>query len=188
MINSTPQESYKNCPNLFNASRIALGDPRQRITSVQKTAALLCLLLPIACAKSGPAVSADSPAAIHQEVSINAPPARVYEALTTSAQFAALTGTKCEISPDVGGPFSCFNGIITGRNLEMVPARRLVQAWRDKPWPAGLYSNVNFELRAEGPGTRIIFDHTGFPPEDKPHLASGWHEHYWTPLKKYLEH
>jgi hypothetical protein len=54
------------------------------------------------------------------------------------------------------------------------------------PWPDGIYSIARFELVAQGSGTRIIFDHTGFPPELAEHLASGWTENYWTPLRKYL--
>jgi hypothetical protein len=32
----------------------------------------------------------------------------------------------------------------------------------------------------------MIFDHTGFPAGDYDSLDSGWHEHYWEPLKKFL--
>ena len=126
---------------------------------------------------------------IHQEVTIKASPQGVYEALLDARQFGELTGfAKTEINRDVGGPFSCFNGIITGRQIELVPSERIVQVWRDRPWPPGVYSLVKFELKPEGSGTRIVFDHTGFPAGDEPHLRDGWIEHYWEPLKKHLEH
>jgi hypothetical protein len=32
------------------------------------------------------------------------------------------------------------------RNLELVPAKHVVQAWRSQAWPEGVYSIVNFEL------------------------------------------
>jgi hypothetical protein len=32
----------------------------------------------------------------------------------------------------------------------------------------------------------LIFDHTGFPSSDAVGLATGWWEHYWTPLAKVL--
>src|SRR5438874_1955186 len=102
------------------------------------------------------------PTCIHQEVSFRATPKQVYDAILDTKQFGAVTGFRTEISPEVGGPFSCFNGIITGRNIELVPDQRIVQAWRDRPWSAGVYSIVKFDLKAEGPGTRLVFDHTGF--------------------------
>jgi len=32
-------------------------------------------------------------------------------------------------------------------------------------------------------GTRVVFDHTGFPPELRDHLAAGWEDHYWKALR-----
>jgi predicted TIM-barrel fold metal-dependent hydrolase len=36
-------------------------------------------------------------------------------------------------------------------------------------------------------GTRIVFDHTGFPKGQAQHLAEGWKANYWEPLEKYLK-
>ena len=83
-----------------------------------------------------------------------------------------------------GGAFSLFGGQITGRNVELIPDRRIVQAWRPASWPEGVYSIARFELQAQGAGTRMVFDHTGSPPRLREHLASGWQEHYFGPLKK----
>lgn len=126
--------------------------------------------------------------AIHQEEDFKAPPRRIYEALLDSKQFTTFSGGRAaEIQPEAGGVFSLFAGHIVGRNLELAPSRRIVQAWRVVPWPDGIYSIARFDLVAQGPGTRIIFDHTGFPPELAEHLASGWTENYWTALRKYLD-
>ena len=125
---------------------------------------------------------------IHQEVDFKASPERIFAALTNAKQFSELTGgAPTEISPEAGGSFSCFGGMILGRNIELVPGQRVVQAWRVKTWEPGVYSIVKFELKAEGAGTRLVFDHTGFPEEHREHLAQGWHDNYWEPLKKYLE-
>ena len=59
--------------------------------------------------------------AIHQEVTFQASPDRVYRALTDGAEFSKMTGgAPTEISAEVGGTFSCFGGMITGHNLELV--------------------------------------------------------------------
>ena len=130
---------------------------------------------------------------IHQEITVNAPPAKVYAALTDAAQFTHMTtfsmvkdAPPAVIAKTVGGSFSLFGGHITGRNIELVPGALVVQAWRASDWPAGVYSIARFELKAEGAGTRIVFDHTGFPNGQGAHLAQGWHANYWEPLKQHL--
>ena len=127
----------------------------------------------------------DSSTSIHQEIDFKANPRRVYLALLDSKQFSEFSGMPAEIDAKVGGAFKCFSGIITGRTIELVPNKRIVQAWRSK-WPDGVYSIVKFELQEQGSGTRVILDHRGFPDGDKDDLASGWNSHYWEPLQKYL--
>jgi hypothetical protein len=46
-----------------------------------------------------------------------------------SKQFTAFSGGRAaEIQSEVGGVFSVFAGHIVGRNLELVPNQRIVQA------------------------------------------------------------
>ena len=124
---------------------------------------------------------------IHQEVVVNANPQQVYAALINEQQFQQVTGgAPTTIKAEAGGPFSCFGGMITGRTVELVPDQRIVQAWRASTWDAGVYSIVKFDLKKEGTNTRIVFDHTGFPEDQKQHLEEGWYANYWEPLKKYL--
>jgi len=131
-------------------------------------------------------VSAQTGIAIHDEIDIAAIPKRVYEALLDSKQFTALSGMPAEINKEAGGKFSLFEGHIFGRNVELVPDRRIVQAWRVDGWPEGVYSIAKFDFEAKGAGTHLVFDHTGFPPDLKEHLAAGWKEHYWDTLQKYF--
>src|SRR5450631_2174836 len=135
--------------------------------------------------------------AIHQEPVLTAAPKRIYEALLNAKQFqkiellggeikaSELAAKPAEISRAEGGAFSLFAAHIEGRQIELVPNERIVQAWREVTWAAGAYSLVKFELVAQGSGTRIIFDHTGFPAGAGEHLAIGWKAHYWEPLEKY---
>jgi activator of HSP90 ATPase len=124
---------------------------------------------------------------IHQEIDFTVGPQRIYEALLDTKQFTAMSGATAEINREVGGTFSVFNGHIIGRNLELVPNQRIVQAWRVVTWPEGAYSIARFELKAQGSGTHLVFDHIGFPEGLRDHLAEGWQEHYWGFLKKYLQ-
>ena len=129
---------------------------------------------------------------IHQEVVFNASAKRVYNALLDAKEFSEFTGgAPAEINREAGGAFSCFGGVITGRNIELLPDRRIVQAWRAGNWPEGVYSIVKFELHAQGSETTLFMDHAGFPEDLRAHLNGerpdgGWHRQYWEPLKKYL--
>jgi len=137
--------------------------------------------------------------AIHMEPVFKASRKRVYEALTDMKQFEKIVqlsaamksgmapGAKpAEISREAGGAFSLFGGYVTGRQLELVPNERIVQAWRAGGWDPGDYSISKFELVEQGTGTKIVFDHTGFPKGKAEHLAEGWKINYWEPLEKFL--
>jgi activator of HSP90 ATPase len=125
-------------------------------------------------------------ATIHQEVVFSAPPPRVYAALVDFAQFAHATGSPAAGEPTEGAAFTAFGGYVTGRHLELMSDRRLVQAWRTQSWPEGVYSIVRFELYPEGDGTKLVFFHEGFPEEEKDHLAGGWRTMYWERIGSYL--
>jgi activator of HSP90 ATPase len=136
--------------------------------------------------------------AIHQEPVFTASRKRVYDALTDAKQFdkvIQLSGVMqamhlpdkpAEISREAGSAFKLFGGYITGRQVELVPNERIVQAWRTGGWNPGVYSIAKFELVEQGSGTKITFDHTGFPQREAEVLASGWKSHYWEPLEKLL--
>jgi activator of HSP90 ATPase len=109
----------------------------------------------------------------------------VYEALLDERQFAAMSGgLAARIDRQEGGAFSLFDQQITGRNIQLVPRTRIVQAWRSGGWPSGVYSIARFELTASGTGTKLVFDHTGFPVGQAQHLAAGWKDYYWKGLQR----
>jgi uncharacterized protein YndB with AHSA1/START domain len=130
---------------------------------------------------------------VHQEVRLPAAPESVYEALTDGAIFATLTGRPAELGKGEGAVFSLFGGNVQGRHIELVPAERVVQAWRFPVWEPGVYTIVRFTLKREGAGTRLVLDQDGIPDGVSP-LYPSWHEHiaanwpvfYFEPLAKYF--
>lgn len=124
---------------------------------------------------------------LHQEIDYKSHPQRIYEVLLSSKDFSAFSGAAAEIDPKVGGAFSMFGGLVVGRNVELVPNQRIVQAWRlAQEFSEGTYSLVKIELKPKDSGTKLILDHTGFPEGHFDHLDTGWYSHYWEPLRKYL--
>ena len=135
---------------------------------------------------------------IHQEPTFHAQRHRIYQALTDAGQFDRLMGFSAavkskavarkpaQINPHPGGAFSVFGGYIQGRFVELIADQLIVQAWRVGSWDPGVYSVARFELRDESDGSRIVFDHTGFPVGQADHLSKGWYENYWQPLRELL--
>ena len=134
-----------------------------------------------------PATSANQArTSLHQEIEFSATPDRIFHVLLDSKEFAAFTGMAATIDPSAGGAFNTFGGLIEGRNIEIIPSSRIVQAWRPTHWDPGVYSLVKFELKPKGSETTIVLDHTGFPEGDFDSLSAGWKSHYWDPLTKFL--
>jgi activator of HSP90 ATPase len=171
---------------------------RQMIAGVSAALGSLGLASPKAFAQGAQEIS-HSEDAIHQEPVFKANRRRVYEALTDAKQFQKVTllsaavqsgmakgNIPAEITAEPGGPFKFFNGFIVGRNLELVPNERIVQAWRVAYWLAGAWSLAKFVLVEQGSDTKLVFDHTGFPKGDADHLLEGWNGNYWQPLTKFL--
>src|ERR1700722_4129120 len=171
---------------------------RQAIAGVAMAFGGLSQVSTKAWAEAGEEIS-HSAESIHQEVIFKASRNRVYEALTDAKQFDHVVqlsdamktrippgAASTQISPNAGGEFSMFGGIIVGRQIELVPNVRIVQAWRPAYWNPGVYSTVKFELADSGSGTKLTLDHTGFPNGDAKSLLDGWNKNYWEPLAKYL--
>jgi activator of HSP90 ATPase len=128
---------------------------------------------------------------IHQEAIIDAAPEQVYAVLTDGAKFAAATGMPAQLSDREGEAFTLFGGRVEGRQIELVPGRRVVQAWRfgaahPEPWDAGVYSVVRFALTSQGDATKFVIDHEGVPPEAEQRIATAYPSFYQGPLADYL--
>jgi activator of HSP90 ATPase len=124
---------------------------------------------------------------IIQTVIFKTSPHEIYEALMDSKKHAVFTGSAAEISHEVGGEFMAYDGYITGKNIELVPDKKIVQSWRAVDWDEGYFSRVTFVFTAVPEGTRLDFVHTDVPDGTEDEFTQGWIENYWEPMKKYFE-
>ena len=67
---------------------------------------------------------------IKQRVKFKSDPVTVYDLLADSRKHAAVTGRQAIISRKIGGTFTLGDSDVTGVNVDLVPGRRIVQAWR----------------------------------------------------------
>jgi len=124
---------------------------------------------------------------IQQTVIFKAPPHEVYELLMDSKKHAAFSGGMASISRAVGGKISAYDDYIAGKNIELVPDKKIVQDWRAVDWPEGRFSRVTFEFTTIPEGTRLDFTHADVPEDTEEEFTQGWIDNYWEPMKRALE-
>lgn len=55
--------------------------------------------------------------------------------------FVAFTNGSGRIDPVIGGTFEMFGGNVHGKILELEEPKKIVQDWRFKSWPDGVFSS-----------------------------------------------
>ncbi len=124
---------------------------------------------------------------IRQTATFKASAHDIYEALMDQKKHAKFTGGEAKINRKVGGEFSISDGEISGKNLELVPDKKIVQSWRYSDWKAGEYSTATFSLEEKDGKTRLTFTQTDVPNEHYEDIKQGWKDYYWGPMKEMLE-
>jgi uncharacterized protein YndB with AHSA1/START domain len=123
---------------------------------------------------------------IKQKVRFKAPPDTIYRLLADSRQRTEVTGLKAVISNKVGGKFSTDAGQVTGVNVDLLPGRRLVQAWRRNDFPDGIYSMAAITLvPTQSGGTELVLTHRGVPKHLLDQIDDYWRRFCWARLKAY---
>lgn len=125
---------------------------------------------------------------IKQRVKFKAAPDTIYQILADSKQRSAVTGRKANISKKIGGAFSADADDVTGVNVDLVPAKRIVQAWRHRTFPEGIFSMAAVTLTpTPDGGTDLVLTHRGVPKDLIPRTEQAWRDQYWSRIKAYLD-
>ncbi len=118
---------------------------------------------------------------------IPAPPEQLYDAWLDSKAHSAMTGAGAIVSDKPGGDFQAWDGYITGRNLELEPGRRIVQAWRTVEFAdEEPDSRLEITFRPVPGGTLLTIQHSELPPHGTQY-QQGWHESYFEPMLAYFD-
>ena len=124
---------------------------------------------------------------IKQSVLLPASPRELYAQYLNSKAHGAITGGKVLISPRIGSRFDAFGGMLTGRVLDLIPGRLIVQAWRSGIFKkADLDSTLVLRFSAKGKGACIDLVHVNVPDHDYRGVNAGWRKYYWKPWLEYL--
>ncbi len=126
---------------------------------------------------------------ITQHAFFSVPPAEVFAIFTDPELHRAMSGgERAEIEPRVGGRFEVFDGAVSATFREILSDRRIVQAWRERDWPAGHHALLELRFVAvnAGRGSHVQLTLTGVPEARADATASGWRDYYWVPIGEYL--
>ena len=107
---------------------------------------------------------------------INAEPSDVYSAITNPYTIELWSGYPAEMSTEPGSEFSLWEGDITGRNIEFVQDKKLVQEWYFGEQPEK--SIVTISIFPDKDNSSVTVEHTNIPDEDFDSIAEGWREYY----------
>lgn len=107
---------------------------------------------------------------------INAVPSDVYSALTNPFTIELWSGYPSVMSTESGTEFSLWEGDITGRNIEFVPDRKIVQEWYFGEQQEKSVVTVN--IRPERDYSLVTVEHTNIPDDDFENISEGWNEYY----------
>ena len=125
--------------------------------------------------------------ALQQRVKFNATPACLFNLYMDSKQHTAATQAKAVVSRKVGGKFSAFGGVISGKMLAIIPNRMVVQSWRAKQWKKTDLDSVLVLTFSKIPdGTQIDLVHVNVPKHDHNGVKKGWARYYWKPWRAFL--
>ncbi|MCX6303011.1 MAG: SRPBCC domain-containing protein [Bacteroidia bacterium] len=107
---------------------------------------------------------------------INAESSDVYSALTNPYTIELWSGYPAVMSEVPGSEFSLWEGDITGKNLEFIRDKKVMQEWyfgeqTDK-------SIVTISIQPEGENSQVTVEHTNIPDKDFAEIAEGWREYY----------
>ncbi len=113
-------------------------------------------------------------------------PEILYGAWLDSELHSAMTGAEADVSAEVGGSFSAWDGYIEGENLELVPGRRILQAWRTVEFaPEEPNSTLEILFEPAEHGTKITIHHTQLPAHGMQY-KQGWIDSYFEPMRLYF--
>jgi activator of HSP90 ATPase len=115
---------------------------------------------------------------------INTEPSDIYSALTNPNTIELWSGYPAEMSTEPGSEFSLWEGDITGKNIEFIQDRKVVQEWYFGDQIEK--SIVTINIRPERENSLITVEHTNIPDEEFDGIAEGWREYYFDAISVFF--
>jgi len=111
----------------------------------------------------------------------------LYDMYMDSRVHGEITGAPAKISEEAGSPFEAFGGLLTGKTIQVIKHRLIVQAWRSVNFKkADPDSTLIISFTPEDDDGRIDLVHLHVPASDFQGISGGWDSRYFAPWLTYL--
>jgi activator of HSP90 ATPase len=111
----------------------------------------------------------------------------LYDMYMDSGVHGEITGAPAKISEEAGSPFEAFGGLVTGKTIQVVKHRLIVQAWRSVNFrKTDPDSTLIISFTPEDGDGRIDLVHLHVPAGDFQGISGGWDSRYFAPWLTYL--
>ena len=112
-------------------------------------------------------------------------PDEVFNALTNPATIQLWSGEPAEMSTIPGSEFSLWEGSITGKNLEFIPGKKIVQEWYFGDQEEKSIATILIHYHKNG--SSVELRHINIPDEDYLNIIEGWNINYFGSLDEFFD-
>jgi len=117
----------------------------------------------------------------------NTTPKVLYDLYMDAKKHSIVTGAPAKISEKEGSKFSAHGGYISGKNLQLLKDKLIVQSWKAEDWDKeDIESTFIILLESKGNDVVLYATHANVPDNQSDGIKKGWDDFYWKPWKKYL--
>lgn len=117
---------------------------------------------------------------------ISASAKEIYSAWLSSEKHSLMTGGVAVCSDKEGMKFSAWDGYIQGKNIKLIPFKKIIQSWRTDEFNEEEFdSQIELSLVEKDGITELTLLHINLPKNGE-HYKKGWEEHYFSPMKIYF--
>jgi len=98
-----------------------------------------------------------------------------------------MTGAEANVSDREGDEFTAWDGYISGRNVELVQGRKIIQFWRTTEFDEGQPDSlIEIQLEPTEDGKTVLrLLHKNLPESDDQYIK-GWQDFYFKPMEIYF--
>ena len=117
----------------------------------------------------------------------NTTPEQLYNLYMDAKLHSLVTGDMAKITNKEGSSFTAYGDYISGKNLQLVPGKLIVQSWRGIDFKkSDLDSTFILQFEKQGNDAVLYMVHANVPDSEADGIKTGWSDFYWTPWKTYL--
>jgi activator of HSP90 ATPase len=115
------------------------------------------------------------------------PVSALYNTYIDAKEHSASISAPVKIQKKEGTKFTAHGNYITGKNLQLLKDKLIVQSWRGTDWSkSDIDSTFILLFEEKGNDGVINMVHANIPDKHAAGIKKGWDDYYWNPWKKYF--